>query len=621
MRFSIEDERAFSARRDELGEQFARWLNAQNVPGDPNDAGLLMDWKFGYADGALDTWTVAEVGEFLFGWCPRKLSADPDGCAEIPISVAAFVEFLAHTGLLARGSDLPSQMRRYCERNTARFVREMGNPANFGMAKSLFALPPAQDTAASAAPSGLATLVRTVEGLPPEAASALLGELTADDADGDPPVIGPIRLPEDGDRREAIRAARVPRQLRMLAEYCTAPGRPLTGKGNLRLAEARHLVAALDTGDDPELGGLHKLQSAEDLPTLSRLVHLALDAGVVRRQQGKLVTVARFADLDEAAAYEKVVRAAVIAGLSGPPGVYFPAMEPVRAVADECVIGLLADLLDAGFVGIPAPVLVDSMAEFVDANFLELPDIVVGLIPGWVRTQLERLEDLGVITNADDTVTLTAAGVSVSIGLVEAAGVEVLLRPDPATCDASAIVDLLGALEEQEWTADAAAWLAARPDPVAAAGALIDEICAESRDPIAVMAGLTAVTDLGGEHAVAAAHRQLGGPHDGLVLYWLTERSDIDPSTIDPVRFVAGLVDILAGALDAGGPNEMVDVFSDPGQGQQLEVLNGIWRLDHPRLPEVLDAIGAHHPVKAVAKAARKARVQHRSRTASAPGR
>ena len=164
MRFSIEDERAFSARRDELGDRFARWLNAQKVPGDPNDAGLLMDWKFGYADGALDTWTVADVGEFLFEWCPRKLSADPDECAEIPISVAAFVEFLAHTGLLARGSDLPSQVRRYCERSTARFVREMGNPANFGMAKSLFAPHAAQDAAASGAPDGLAALIRTVEG-------------------------------------------------------------------------------------------------------------------------------------------------------------------------------------------------------------------------------------------------------------------------------------------------------------------------------------------------------------------------------------------------------------------------------------------------------------------------
>lgn len=158
MRFSVEDERAFSARLDALGEQFARWLNAQNVASDPNDAVLLLDWKFGYADGALDTWTVADVGEFLFGWCPRKLSANPNECAEIPVSVAAFVEFLAHTGLLTRGSDLPSQVRRYCERNTARFVREMGNPANFGMAKSLFAPAIVQDPAAERAEDDLAAV-------------------------------------------------------------------------------------------------------------------------------------------------------------------------------------------------------------------------------------------------------------------------------------------------------------------------------------------------------------------------------------------------------------------------------------------------------------------------------
>ena len=58
------------------------------------------------------------------------------------------------------------------------------------------------------------------------------------------------------------------------------------------------------------------------------------------------------------------MRTAIISGLSG-PGVYFPAISPVRAVADECVIGLLADLLEAGSAGLPSPVLVDSMAEFV----------------------------------------------------------------------------------------------------------------------------------------------------------------------------------------------------------------------------------------------------------------
>ena len=612
MRFTVEDEQAFSVRRDALGEQFARWLTDQKVPGDPNDAGLLMDWKFGYADGALDTWTVADVGEFLLEWCPRKLSAPPDACAEIPVSVAAFVEFLAHSGLLARGSDLPSQVRRYCERNTRRFVREMGDPANFGMAKSLFGAAAVQEPGADA----LAALMRTVEGLPPTAAGALLDELIADD--DDPPVVGPVRLPEEGERRDAIRAARVPRQLRMLADYCAPPGRPLTGKGNLRLSDARHLVAALDTGDDPELGGYRKLRSADDLPALGRLVHLALEAGVVRRHQGTLVVVARFAGLDEVTAYEKVVRAAIAAGLSGPPGMYFPGIAPVRALADECVIGLLADLLDAGHAGVPARVLVDAMAEFVDANFHELPDLVAGLIPGWVQTQLERLEDLGVITSTGENVALTPAGAVVSIGLVEDAGVEVLLRPDPATCDASAIVGLLGLVEEQEWTTDASTWLAARPDPVAAAGELVDAVCTEDQDPVAVVAGLTAVADIAGQAAVAAAHRQLAGPHDGLVLYWLAERSAIDPSTVEPIRFVAGLVDVLAAALDAGRPEEIVNTFGGHEQAVQLELLTGIWRLDHPRLPDVLEVIGTHHPTKAVAKAARKALVQHRSRTASA---
>jgi hypothetical protein len=75
------------------------------------------------------------VGEFLFGWCPRKLSAAPDQCAEISGVGGGFRRVPGpHRPARARHS----QVRRYCERNTARFVREMAKPANFGMAKSLF---------------------------------------------------------------------------------------------------------------------------------------------------------------------------------------------------------------------------------------------------------------------------------------------------------------------------------------------------------------------------------------------------------------------------------------------------------------------------------------------------
>ena len=53
MRFDADDEKAFHERRDELAEQFARWLETHRVAGEPTDAAMLMDWKFGYGDGAL----------------------------------------------------------------------------------------------------------------------------------------------------------------------------------------------------------------------------------------------------------------------------------------------------------------------------------------------------------------------------------------------------------------------------------------------------------------------------------------------------------------------------------------------------------------------------------------
>lgn len=146
--------------------------------------------------------------------------------------------------------------------------------------------------------------------------------LPAADVEEEPQTIGPVRLPGPDERLAAIRTAADMRLLRALAEHCPPPGRQLTGKGNLRLAEARALVETLGTGDDPELGGHRRLQSAEDLPVLSRLVNLGLAAGVVRRNRGRLVSVATFAKLDDAAAHEKVVRAAVDTGLSAPSGYY-----------------------------------------------------------------------------------------------------------------------------------------------------------------------------------------------------------------------------------------------------------------------------------------------------------
>lgn len=130
-------------------------------------------------------------------------------------------------------------------------------------------------------------------------------------------------------------------------------------------------------------------------------------------------------------------------------------------------------------------------------------------------------------------------------------------------------------------------------------------------------AGVDELLDLGGGLvpllAVEAVRPHLGGPHDGPVLNWLIGREAIDPASVDPVRLFRGSVDMMAAALDAMGPPEVAAVFGKGTHEQTLELVESLWRLDHPRLAEVLDAIGAHHPTKAVAKAARKALVKHRS--------
>lgn len=604
MRYSYDDEQAYNTRRDELGEQFAAWLNTHQVPGDPNDAGLLMDWKVGYGDGALDVWTVADVEEFRFGWCLRKLSAAPADAEEVPMSLAAFVEFLAHTGRLAKGSATPAAVRRYCETHTDRFVREMANAANFGMAKSLFG------GGALSMPAGLGELLG---GTTPAELAALMEQFQEG-----PPAIGPVRLPGELERRESLRDATALQQVRKLAAYCAKPGRALTGTGNLRIADARELVVLLGTGDDPDLGGRQKLTSAADLPGLDPLFRLAVQAGAVRRVKGKLLAVATFAALDDIQAFTKMVRAAVEVGSPHPmAGGWF---SELFAALDECVPGLLSDLLIAGPTGRTHNEIVEAMVTYLQLTrgAGHLGELLAVRIPG----VLERFIDLGVITADDERATLTAAGMWAVAEMMEQAGVEVLRRSDPRDADAAELIDLIEMIDEDEWRADVAAWISAQPGADAAIDELVAQVCAENRGLSDAMLGISAIAAAVGDDAIIpAVRRQLNGPRDGIVVSWLSERGAIDPATIEPIRHVSGIVDVLGVAVDMGGPNEAVAVFAEADQARQLELLEAVWRIDHPRLPEILEILGRSHPTKVVAKAARKALVKHRSLLASTPSR
>jgi hypothetical protein len=120
--------------------------------------------------------------------------------------------------------------------------------------------------------------------------------------------------------------------------------------------------------------------------------------------------------------------------------------------------------------------------------------------------------------------------------------------------------------------------------------------------------------ELATDEAVDVLWPHLDGPHDGPVLHWLVNTDALDPRSVDPDRLMSGTIDVLAAALDTSGPAGLVASFSDGQPDGGAGLLDQIWRLEHPRLTDVLGAIGAHHPVKAVAKAARKALMRHNSR-------
>jgi hypothetical protein len=107
--FGPNDDEAFAAAREELLGRFERWLVAEGLGGDDpagvaGDAGLALDWKWGYGGGQLARWRTGDITEFLLEWCPRKLSASPADAMTIPGALAAFVEFLDDELLLAKGS-------------------------------------------------------------------------------------------------------------------------------------------------------------------------------------------------------------------------------------------------------------------------------------------------------------------------------------------------------------------------------------------------------------------------------------------------------------------------------------------------------------------------------------
>ena len=640
--FGPDDGEEFHAAKTALLARFETWLSDHHRLTSPDeaaatagDAGLALDWKWGYAGGDLAHWTTADVSEFLLEWCPRKLSVSPEDSATIPIALAAFMGFLADEGLFEPRSSPADDLIRTAAGLTDEFAAAMGDPSNFGMAKSLFASSGAHGIDVED-PEQIQAFMDEFNALPEEERRRII----PDTALGAPrkPALPPVVPPDDAEVAASRAAAPILAKFAALAEF-TAAGRKLTQKGNFTLADARTLVDLLDTGDimDPKFGTrTFRTTSAAELVGLQQIFKWARKAGVVRVAHGRVHATKKGLAIakDPAAFFDKAVDGLLAAGplASQRDAGRWGAWPEVTDLLDHLSVSLLIGPY-AGQRPFPIDDLCEQAAHAVLEAFYfprTTDDDVARRVTYDVTDIVDALELAGVVRRHDavppddedlvisrrrhgGTVELTPAGVVTARRLLVEAGYEA-----PAAgrfADATA-TDLFLGTDGDDFAVLAAeleAWRRRRPPAQQAA-----ELAAAVRaldDPaltnlaLAVMGQID--VDIAGPEVRALATEP---GSRGFALCWLVDHGLEGAEALFDPDDVSSFVDVLAQRLVTGGPDRLCDTLALAGDhARQIAVLGDLWRSPSPATEVVLATIGEVHPVKVVAKAARKALFKRRS--------
>lgn len=635
MTFTVEDEEAFYARRDELVEDFGEWLGDAGAQADgADDLGLLLDWKWGYEDGKLDRWSCGDLSEFLLYWCPRKLSAPADLVADMPLNIGRAMEFLDERDLLV--GDTPSaDLASYATNLREPFSAQMSDPANFGMAKSIFAQTGIEDPA-TLTPELLDQAMEQFNDLPEEARKAItdpaLKAMAPQPAD-----LGRVQLPEPEAVAASVERAPLLVAFDSLADYFVAPGKALTKTGAIKIADAIALAELLHTGDKYEhTVGEHvfRKQSARDFGGVDLLMWWAREVGVLRPTRGKLVTVKAWQRRRRSDPTVELTKAVDVLLRTG----------PIAARSSRFYMAY-HEVLDESALGLCASLLADRSVDFDDlvagASAILAGEGVAEPFPhaasGAVDRILSMLDRCGLITQSGvstetgpfserrvgGTVQTTPAGVSIMADLLGQYGYLAELLPPGTKQTAAGLVALSedwGDLDE--WWGVASPWLDVQPDTASALTELLEELHASSL-PILIL--ILSGTPEAEQERLAPSLFALADPQspaeDSLrrvAASWLLERGMLDESQID--RDTASMPSLLAwGALCAVGHGEIVaeSFAEDFDQPSQLELLAQIGRLLPPLVIDLLGALGEHHPDKRIAKAARKELFRVRSKLAN----
>lgn len=634
--FGPDDEDEFHAARDRLLEEFESWLDESRDEADGElvaDAGVFVDWRWGYSSGELDRYDDADIAEFLLEWCPRKVSAPQEFATGMCAAVEAFIEFMSATGRLEGGASRAARLMALVDELAPTAYDAMGDESKFGMAKSVFGGFALQDLPES--PEELQALLDQRM----EEFNALPFEERRRQTDGHIAPRAPrvVELPfvhVPPSAAEIERSARVSpavAKFEALREYLGESGRALTEKGNLRLADARELVKLLDSGDefDPAYEGtVDKTRSSEQLPRLTFLVEWALACKVVRRVKGRLVPVKSWAEMPPVARAERAY--AALLELGPLRGLHRRSswLDNVHEMLDDGIPHWLSTLLPAEAER-EFDELVDWALEHAKAQAtVRLQEWMVILldstVPGDIAQIFEMLVWAGVVEwegrdRLDDTfgrtrwghgaLRLTPLGRHVLPGQLPAIGYRLRSIPDLATASAT---DLLDALTMADLDLDDAVtrWQPDTPPSVRAqtlADATMAAGTAEER-----LIGFAALSAIGPDAAAPFVRPLLDSPVAGHAALFLLENGLAADAEVGMFLDVGPMVDILSTVLDA--PEALCGLFlTSMPAADAPGMIAAMWRHPQPETLAVLETLGKHLPDKHLAKAARKAVYQHRS--------
>jgi hypothetical protein len=612
MVFTGADPEEFAEAAQRVLAEFEAWAETRGrtVPVFVVDAVLNQRYQ---SDGLLARWNEKALRDLLLTWYPRTVTVAQPEHGKVLEGIEAYFDFLDDSDLLDERSEPIGVLRSVLHELGPAFFAAMLAPVNFGMAKfwATKMLESGVDPADHEEASAFIDRVRAGQ---IEVDEDLLSAIAERHQDGDPelPAQAPsavFDLPSEARQRELAEVTTIVTQLREFVNW-VGEGRPLTSKGNLKLADARELVTLLRTRDefDADVGGVvFRTRSSERLMGVSGIFDLAKTIRVVRVVKGRLLRVKSAAKLlaDPLRLWEAAFDRMDL--LEVPLYNLYP-------IDDDLVFPILAGLFTSP-IPLPAPILLTMVQEtalvpvsdfeldrqaqllgdfgmlgwreVIDDELADLEEFMLaeGLSPTWLSRRVFELLPLGGRALHD---------------LFAESGAPITTVEELAGETAEMLVARLAEMSQEIFDKGVAGWLAARSTSQACAE--LSALAARTDDPSHRMVALRLLSTCGNEGIaamLALRNHPMAGPS---AAGWLVSAGELAGEDLSRREVVFGMLDALAAV-----PDDTVTEFAQQSRDAQLELLEEIPSAGHPRAAQVLESIVAGHADSVVAKAARKA--------------